>query len=667
MTSSNNNLRVTKVNSVKLENFRGWTKARTVNLDANVVIITGANGRGKSSLLEAISAGLNNVFVHSKRDSIGISNRDKPFSIKIDVCFEDTPQNTPEGQNTIELTSTDTKTGSEWSLTKNKLSFTWNQYFEKFNKQNSSTYLQSSTVFLQDDVESQFSSSDELYNFLKPRPKWFTDLKENLKRIIERLQNIEKDAHELSRTEFLSHLRKRNNLAEQLVHRLSELIGQSNFSIKDETRKMAAILNDLQELTSSKHDKDLDVTLSRFSFDLSQAEQTAETKSRKFRELEADLERTRSQILDHENKWPNAERIADWKFCDGDFETYIQLLETTSSVGNYSQNAKQLNQLMSQIPDEWKSEIPNISEVIHELPRELAKVDFAKTDKYLSVMKRWFDFWNVKKAEIVELRITLEELENQKRNFGVTESKAQKLIEELRSEHKRYLTLKRRNESALRRAEQWEKAEPVKIALDKLSAILEDDLERNLDTETEKIVSKEFNRLMCHFVIAGLINDDDAVQIKSSKNDSFDVRFKDDREKSAHFSTGQTTQTALVWLLLSNQLLQKWLPHQVVLLDDFSSTLDLTNLAAECSLIRKFAYNANLGQRRQVIITSHHDQFTRKLLDYLMPPKGFTMREISLTDWSLAEGPGFDEWEIKPARNAEDNRQEIANLIESLE
>src|SRR3954462_15326943 len=43
-----------RLRSVIIEGFRGFTKKASVDLDANVIILQGPNGVGKTSLLDAI-------------------------------------------------------------------------------------------------------------------------------------------------------------------------------------------------------------------------------------------------------------------------------------------------------------------------------------------------------------------------------------------------------------------------------------------------------------------------------------------------------------------------------------------------------------------------------------------------------------------------------------
>jgi hypothetical protein len=123
-------------------------------------------------------------------------------------------------------------------------------------------------------------------------------------------------------------------------------------------------------------------------------------------------------------------------------------------------------------------------------------------------------------------------------------------------------------------------------------------------------------------------------------------------------STGQRAQVALAWLLGTNALLQENLPHNILLLDDISTALDLTNIAAECALLRKFAYTKHKKRRRQVIIASHHDQLTQRMLALLLPPEGYELREVELLDWSLETGPVRIESTVEIMGKADDAARE---------
>lgn len=107
-------------------------------------------------------------------------------------------------------------------------------------------------------------------------------------------------------------------------------------------------------------------------------------------------------------------------------------------------------------------------------------------------------------------------------------------------------------------------------------------------------------------------------------------------------STGQKTQLAICWTINLNLALTDTLKHRVIGFDDFTTSLDMNQLIPAAVLLRKMAYAKPKDKsKRQVIVTSHHEDLTNRLLDLLLPPNGYKMRVIQFEDWSPITGPKF--------------------------
>lgn len=129
----------------------------------------------------------------------------------------------------------------------------------------------------------------------------------------------------------------------------------------------------------------------------------------------------------------------------------------------------------------------------------------------------------------------------------------------------------------------------------------------------------------------------------------------------AELSSGQQSQAAVAMLVAQNLLvaqaqppLDRGMPHRVLLLDDVSSSYDLTNLVRESILWRQLAYTDNPSLKRQVFISSHHEDLTNLLLDQLAPPKGYRMKVLRFVSWSLKDGPGIECFDVEPSRSHDD-------------
>jgi energy-coupling factor transporter ATP-binding protein EcfA2 len=113
-------------------------------------------------------------------------------------------------------------------------------------------------------------------------------------------------------------------------------------------------------------------------------------------------------------------------------------------------------------------------------------------------------------------------------------------------------------------------------------------------------------------------------------------------------STGQKSQLAICWTINLNLVLTKRLGHKVIGFDDFTTSLDMNQMIPASVLLRKLAYaDENDTSKRQVIITSHHEDLTNRLLDFLLPPEGKTMKVIQFEDWSVSNGPSYKCYDVE--------------------
>ena len=118
-------------------------------------------------------------------------------------------------------------------------------------------------------------------------------------------------------------------------------------------------------------------------------------------------------------------------------------------------------------------------------------------------------------------------------------------------------------------------------------------------------------------------------------------------------STGQKSQVAISWLIGINYLMSEKLPHKIIIFDDITTSLDLSQLASASILFRKMAYSDK--NNRQVIISSHHDDLTNRLVDYLMPPAGKKMKVIYFSEWSISDGPKYKIYDISKPEPKDEN------------
>jgi len=117
-----------------------------------------------------------------------------------------------------------------------------------------------------------------------------------------------------------------------------------------------------------------------------------------------------------------------------------------------------------------------------------------------------------------------------------------------------------------------------------------------------------------------------------------------------NLSTGQKTIFALAWTVVLNQSLSDRIPHRIMVFDDITTSLDLNQIIPACMLFRKLAYGERKVSKRQLFISSHHEDLTNRLLDYLIPPEGNTLRIIEFKEYAVDTGPKFEIWNVNPGK-----------------
>lgn len=87
-----------------------------------------------------------------------------------------------------------------------------------------------------------------------------------------------------------------------------------------------------------------------------------------------------------------------------------------------------------------------------------------------------------------------------------------------------------------------------------------------------------------------------------------------------------------------------------MLFDDITTSLDLNQIIPACVLFRKLAYTPSDSRRRQLFISSHHEDLTNYLIDNLIPPEERSMKVLEFSDFNVNYGPRIDGWDVAPAK-----------------
>lgn len=129
----------------------------------------------------------------------------------------------------------------------------------------------------------------------------------------------------------------------------------------------------------------------------------------------------------------------------------------------------------------------------------------------------------------------------------------------------------------------------------------------------------------------------------------------------SHLSSGQKGQAALGLLLSQARLLHAHMPHRVLVLDDIAGFFDIGNIVPLATWIRQLAYGEDDEQRYQVIFAIADEHMLTQLGQLLVPPQGRTMKLVQFKAWSPETGPTIETYQVPPAEhslhNLETSRQ----------
>jgi len=155
------------------------------------------------------------------------------------------------------------------------------------------------------------------------------------------------------------------------------------------------------------------------------------------------------------------------------------------------------------------------------------------------------------------------------------------------------------------------------------------------------------------------------IQIKTYRKRTgvyWKLRLADGRNSDS-LSTGQRAQLGITTMIALNLSSSEILNHRILLFDDITTALDMAQLPRAAVLIRQLAYADSTREafRRQVILSSHHEEMTHRLLDYLLPPPERTLKVVNFIGWDYDNGPSY---EILEGKLRCDNLESITKLLE---
>ena len=701
---------IARILSARIQNFRGFRKNPCVDLDADLVLLLGANGHGKSSLMEGLLLGLCGHVVDEHQDSLRVANQQgneaRP-SIELEC------RDANGGTITLDVKSEE-DSGNEWALTrkeKDGLKSRAHLNFEKKKGDESGTCYYPGTriepelqyrlsAFLQDSYQDLFdekSRGNTLRQVLEGKNPFISNILEVLGTRSKESSKLNEINGKLNRLTT----RAKERLLEELRAALApigeiyafcktsrpeewpdppsdddesipEKWGETALRVLDPHGRLS--LNRREELKQEPWDELLGT--------LHQRLKTHEEELKKARgatiAYDQELERIDQALKRLRPMAEQSRKVLSWLNPDPSFpekdtpasDSHGQLTLIFKWLGDWADawGGTRDPSLPPSFPTVDTSPIQSIIE-------ELRLVDVSRAKELYNQLAQWEREHREAPDEVKHLEEQRADLEKQKAAIEKDNpwQEIQKYMDKL--DVLRSGSALQEIKETVKKLQDWRKGqdEIPSLLADKIRIesewtclqILHDTIKKvseELPSEIKNALNHQVETISQLFTLGSGLDKLELVDKESDETDTLPKGFgiiSQDQRSLPHFSTGQRSQIAVSWMIAQRQLAQAdtrvAFPHRVLLLDDVSTSYDLTNLVRESLLWRQLAYHPDESKRFQVILASHHNDLTNRLIDLLVPPQGYVLRVLEFTDWTSDEGPTIETYKVVPSRELTSN------------
>ncbi|MFC1315965.1 MAG: AAA family ATPase [gamma proteobacterium symbiont of Ctena orbiculata] len=679
------------IKTIKLENFKGFRKIHEFDLDADLILITGKNGVGKTSLLEALDWSLN----HTEESAGNYLTLDETDG---GVCIND-KQYKLQGKGSIDHKSIESV----------------------------------SSFFYQENIK-ELACSDVI-QLLEPENNQADEIRQELKKIQSQLEIWQRKIQQLKYSKNYGEERKRlanqvNVLVDQLPNetRIKKMLKDSTLTLKNgnlqskwesqirNLSKAVTEISNLSEPVGAKLPQQLrnigenlkeyrssnseDVSISIDKGFLSSVNQLPEmlkisrsdpgasvdlsnylyitTKGHVYSEaigkLELEQENLRSEYHNLSGKLEDTSgegaSLKNWlnAFKDN-IDIWLRAWEKHPDEATLIELKGKLGKNISTFRDFSEKRFRELSEqikVIENRGQELAsKINYLKRaqtvaleiDRHSSELEPLLSKNEFSVGELVGF---LSNIVHPKQSSSSTIDEAS-LLNNLGTIFENWAQLeleKMNDESQMLNSENIDAAEAIiqgATAICKQEAGARSQLLSligEIPKNELKLLIENMNSLLANFHFP---KDFLPIEIKNfgtQKKPSWGFKTKSNI-KFDDLSTGQKSQLAICWTINLNLALSNKLGHRVIGFDDFTTSLDMNQLIPAAILLRKLAYTDDEDSKRQVIVTSHHEDLTNRLLDFLLPPNGSKMKVIQFEDWNPNSGPKYSFYTVDMGEKVE--------------
>ncbi len=646
--------RIGKIASISIKDFKGIKESHKLDVNADLVLITGPNGNGKSSFIEALTLALTGF--HPEAENGVLPDHFFHYGAEeLTVEIEG-----KEGEY-IRLQATK---GGKGFVIENGLEIKRKQLSEtqkKYHKSGSGKLLFRLTSFLpeyvrllfdeevteQEDRSDELSPADVLSELFKPFPievrTLFGTLRKKQKGIEETIEKEKQNRQDIQN--MAEHLEQASDWSEKLVNIINPLLkaldieGVKLPSIeeKDIVKKQVNLYNNLRKELEHSLSVGIDFSIGGMYRLYDHIKRKIEAKYGAI-DLE-ELKEEKKRLLNQKEKIE--EELIEYNECLEKLSNIFEALSDRSFLSgciDMLQNEKGFNDIAEELRlvDTDKAEI--FKKVIG------IKGTISKKKDQIDNMLKEVD----KKIENAHKLLPYHE---QLKEFKRYVDDSNKMFDNISS----FLDLYNNSKSD----EEYLSQLDYKLRqLKTLESFL--DNQQILSEEFMEIFNKAINKVLKRFAMtrgleAVAIDRRDrggpGYKIHAKENGQCN---KEDRRTLPCFSLGQRAQIGLAWMLASRELVENSkdidFPHRAIVLDDPTAAFDMTNLLSNVLLCRQLAYHPEPSRRYQLFIVSHHEEFTDRLLDLLCPPgKDCSMHLVRFSDWTPDTGAKIECFKVEPA------------------
>ncbi|MEO5376358.1 MAG: AAA family ATPase [Magnetococcus sp. DMHC-6] len=648
---------IARIKKMELNNFKGFVGSHEVNVDADLVLLTGSNGYGKSSFLEALQLLLTRWHPYKKKSDTMITvGKDSSF-ISI---------NNQEGKDSFSLSL---ERGKEKIIPSNS----YPPYLLQSNLEQKQTSDLEARIccFFQDRVQylfDEFSTGRTLRDIFEPVPEYWKTFDTKLLEIANQVDNYintytykmavlpsSQDKIIYDYKEFSKYLRllkieldKKWPEIPETIMKEEELAFLAVEILQIDNKPLHVNSSNLIETFEQTIIKEVERCRNRAKINNQEIDKNIDL----YEKVQKKIIETEKSLTKISNDFPTLDK--DVHSFDATENGQPDLLAVFHSLAH---NSKRWSCI--QIDSKENSRFQRILEELAAVSEEEARKCATTLAVWLTPRREAFEQKQELEQKKQNLENELKKLEKSKK-FGELSKlkedleKTFNLLKKSWEKERERLQLERKRDTYVRAVEELN---IIKKSLDILKDAFEKMSRPNepLRKDIEKIINLVLGRFSLVEGILPVTLDCVDENVNEEKSRRYVIKAKNGRAVN-QLSTGQRTQMAVSFLVGQNHAISQLLPHRIIILDDVSTSYDLANLTREAILWRQLAYGEDKEHpylKRQIFISSHHEDMTNKLLDLLAPPAGSSMRYLRFTDWSPEKGPTIEQMKILPTEKTD--------------